>query len=422
MKARAPVLSIAALQSLCVFYVLAWCLAPQLAIDAVWRVALAAAFAGWFALEGLRNGFAQLANGTAALVLFFLLYTATVQLITGGPAHVVHNVQMHILLVCALIGIAYRGARLRELEWLALPALAILGAAIGKTLFAIAADPHAARHVVRTSAAALELLRTGVGGYQLVYASALAAPVLLVLLKAGRPRAFFAALTAVWALACSLVLAAGYSIAVFVLLIGSVLALFMPPSRAAPMQLVFVVGAVVVVALALDPLLGMAESLAAGTKYLKKIADLRQSLAIGESVGTASDRMSRYARSLSLFAGSPLVGTLLYAPLGKHSQLLDTFARYGAPIGLVGLFVLVRLPGRLMRTAPGDRSPASLVLQTALALYLTLNNATAAHGAVVYLLLPATAFAAARRRARTRAPPRFAARRSAQPARPGMAR
>ncbi|GAB5377028.1 MAG: hypothetical protein AcusKO_34900 [Acuticoccus sp.] len=364
----------------------------------MWRALLAAAFASWFALEGLRNGLARLANRAAAWVLFLLAYTTVVQLVTGGPAEVLRNVQMHILLVCALIGIAYRGERLGELAWTLLPALALLGAAIAATLQAIAADPHAARHVVRTSTAALALLRAGVGGYQLTYACALLAPVLLVLLRSGHPSPFFAALAGLWLAASALVLAAGFSIAVLVLAVGTALALFWrAPRRAAPVQALFALGALAAALLALDPLLALAEGFAENTKYARKIADLRDSLDLGESVGTASDRLSRYLRSLALFADAPLTGTLFYAPLGKHSQLLDGFARYGVLIGLVGLAVLVRLPGRLLAAATPWQSPVALVVQVTLAIYLTLNNATAAHGAVVYLLLPALAFAAARR-------------------------
>lgn len=413
-RPRPPALSYAAAQSACVLYILAWCLYPPLAIDGVWRALLAAAFALWFALEGLRNGLARLANGAAAWVLLLLGYTAVVQLLTGGPAEVLRNVQMHILLVCALVGIAYRGERLGELGWTLLPALALLGAAIGATLQAIATDPHAARHVVRTSEAALALLRAGVGGYQLAYACALLAPVLLVILRSGRASPFFAALAGLWLAASALVLAAGFSIAVLVLATGTVLALlWRAPGRAAPLQALFAFGVLAAVLLALDPLLAFAEGFAGGTKYARKIADLRDSLDLGESVGTASDRLSRYLRSLALFADAPLTGTLFYAPLGKHSQLLDMFARYGGLIGLVGLAVLVRLPGRLLTAATPSPNSMALVVQVTLAIYLTLNNATAAHGAVVYLLLPALAHAAARRVRRSAPLPRrplFAAR------------
>ncbi len=407
-------LTVARMQSVCVFYILLWCLVPQLAIDAPWRIALAGAFAGWFALEGLRNGLAHLANGPAALTLTFLGYTLAVQLLTGGPADVVRGVQLDICLVVALIGIAYRGARLRELEWLVVPVLAVLCVSLALTYKALANDPHAARLVVRSSAAALELLRAGVGGYQLVYAAALLAPLLFLLtLASDWPRSLLAwAMAGALAAAAAVVLAAGYGIAVVIVLTGMLAALGGGgDGRGRLLRALVVLAAAAVLLVALDPLLAFTEAMAEGTKYAKKLADLRESISLGESVGTTSERLSRYLRSLSLFAGSPLWGVLYYDSLGKHSQILDTFARYGAPIGLIGLYVLVRLPALLLAPLPRGSAHAPLVLMLALSLFLGLNTGTAAPGAVAYLLAPMLTFACGRRA--------FAGR-AARPARSGM--
>ncbi|MEO1104612.1 MAG: hypothetical protein AAFW98_12905, partial [Pseudomonadota bacterium] len=78
------ILTIAQLQAACILYIAAWCLFPPLAIDLVWRVALAAAVAAFFALEAIRNGLGSLYNWPAGLVLSFTGYTLLVQLLTGG--------------------------------------------------------------------------------------------------------------------------------------------------------------------------------------------------------------------------------------------------------------------------------------------------------------------------------------------------
>lgn len=397
---RPIALTVARAQSLCVFYVLLWCLFPPLAIDTVWRLLLFAAFAVWFALEGLRNGLSRLANAAAALTLLFLGYTTLVQVLIGGPADVIRAIQLDICLVCALIGIAYRGARLKELEWLVLPLLGVLTLSIGLTLQALAENPHAARLVVRTSDEALALLRAGVGGYQLVYANAVLAPLLfLTLLRGFRLSSLFSLAVAVtFGAAILLVFSAGYSIAVLTLLTGmAVCLLAVHDGHLALAEVVVAVIALLLVLLALDPFLAYGEMLANGTKYAKKLADLRQSISLGESVGTASDRATRYLRSMSLFLESPVFGVLSYDRLGKHSQILDTFARYGGLIGILGVFVLVRLPALLIAPMPRGSANAPLVMMTTITIFLMLNKATAAHGAVVYLVAPMISFAYGRR-------------------------
>ncbi|MEM9221684.1 MAG: hypothetical protein AAGB11_04690 [Pseudomonadota bacterium] len=400
-KAPPRVVTIAHMQAVCVLYIAAWCLFPPLAVDTIWRVLVAGAFAAFFGLEILRNGLVSFYNWPSALVALFLVYTATVQFVVGGAEDLLRAIQMHIVCVCALIGIAYRGARWRELSWTLPPILALLAISMALTVMELRTDPHAARIVVRTSAEAIELLRSGVGGYQLVYAAVVLAPLLLLFLLKGKgfDPPFTVLVVTLLLAAWATILSAGYSIALVIALLGSAIALFARVSNPTGLLLQAAVAALICAFafLAVDPILAGAESFAEGTKYFKKIADLRASLDLGESVGTASHRLERYSRSASLFLGSPFLGTLTYEPIGKHSQLLDTFARYGGLMGIVGLYLLVRLPATLLPPMPTRAGHAPVVVMVTVGLFLLLNNATAAHGAAVYILTPALAYAFGRR-------------------------
>ncbi|MEM0906046.1 MAG: hypothetical protein AAGJ94_01690 [Pseudomonadota bacterium] len=404
MPARSAIrgaMTIAFAQSVCVLYILIWCLFPPLAIDAVWRYGLVAAFGAWCCLEGLRNGFQRFANGPAGWTLLFLSYTVVIQLMVGGFAEVVRGIQLHIALACALVAIAYRGRRFQELEWLIAPVLVLMAITLIKTLSALLGDPHAARTVVRTSPEALSLLRSGVGGYQTVYVCAVLAPLFLVFVARGRwvGDALGKAVGLFMIASVGVVLAGGFGLAVFVLTLASGLALwaYRGGTRSLVVRTTLVIAALGVAVLAYEVVLNGAEHLAEGTKYAKKIDHVRQSLALGEMVGTASDRASRYVRSVDIFLSSPLFGVLSYEPVGKHSQILDTFARYGVFVGLLGVFILVRLPGWLLPPLPKGTDHAPIVLSSAAGLFLMFNNATAAHGAAVYLLAPMVAYAFGRR-------------------------
>ncbi|MEM8663754.1 MAG: hypothetical protein AAGF49_06485 [Pseudomonadota bacterium] len=403
MKARAApaVITVAQLQAGCVLYIAAWSLFPPLAIDPLWRALLVVAVAGFFGLEAMRSGLGRLYNWPAGLVVAFMAYTVLVQLLTGGWQDVIRAVQLHIVCVCALIGIAMRGARLREMEWTLLPILALLAGAMALTVIELLNNPYAARIVVRTSEEAIVLLRAGVGGYQLVYAGVVLAPLLALFVVSGRrfEATYVLMLVFMLAIALTLIVTAGYSIALAIAALCTALALFAKRTDAG--GLLLQVCAVVAIAagamMVLDPLLAVGETMAEGTRYAKKLADLRASLEIGESVGTAFDRSERYLHSLWAFLSAPVLGMQVHDPLGDHSQLLDTFARYGAPIGVIAITVLVWLPAALLPPLPASARHAPFVMMLAIGLFLSVNNATAAHGAIAFLVAPILAYSFGRR-------------------------
>lgn len=69
----------------------------------------------------------------------------------------------------------------------------------------------------------------------------------------------------------------------------------------------------------------------------RKLIYSRDALVYGvdfEDSGFAT-RYERYTRDLGLIFGSPIWGALSYIAIGKHSFILDFFAQYGIPLGIV---------------------------------------------------------------------------------------
>jgi hypothetical protein len=135
---------------------------------------------------------------------------------------------------------------------------------------------------------------------------------------------------------------------------------------------------------AVKPVLGLLQDVAVGTEYDAKLRDIRDSLEGGRNIGAVDARAERYTRSFKLFLENPVIGTLTFDDVGKHSAVLDRFAQYGFGIGLLFLALLAYMPIRMIRSSsvPIGLTIAFLVVAVG---FPMLNNVFMSWGLILYV-------------------------------------
>lgn len=392
-------LSAQSLQRVANSYVIVWTLSPVLAYGATWRILLVTAMTFWLLLE-LRAPRSVLLRPSWPVIgaAVFALYVLAIEWLVPDSGLVSRHYQILIMFFFLVVGESLRRGRdgdARFYFWLILLLLPVWSFT---TLSAIDEfGTNVARTISRSSDVARELTEEGVGGYAFVYAVLLCLPFVLYLSASRRRlhwltrsrrlrRVGFLLLLVNAALCLLVLLRAGFSIALF-LAAFAVAILFLIRSRRVLQfgaGIVFAALLAVMAVAMMEPILLNVQDLAAGTEYEAKIADIRHSLEEGGSVGTLEGRNERYLRSARLFFENPLIGTLQFDDVGKHSAILDRFAQYGVAIGALFVALLVYVPLRALR---GSRVPIGLALAfLVVALCFPLiNNVFAAWGLILYV-------------------------------------
>ena len=97
-----------------------------------------------------------------------------------------------------------------------------------------------------------------------------------------------------------------------------------------------------------------------GTKVVRKIEDLL-STAEGDTADSFANRITRYWWSIQTCFRYPIIGGRLFnGQVGGHSEILDTFARYGVWGGVPLLTIIFHVP-RYFK----NRYPTATVIATA---------------------------------------------------------
>lgn len=393
-------------QNIAIAYICIWATAPILSYSAEARVLTVGALALWVAIEAMRRR-SVLWHWTLpiTLALVYIGYTGIVEGMLSGAEGLIRNLQLWIMLLF-LVVYETRRRDLRSLIplfWLMLAMMPIWQ----MITFAVVTgeDSHAARVIVRSSEEAQELTSQGVGGYGLVYATVLMLPGLIGIVQRGLrlDRALLP-----WPLrslpiwlpsglivlnivtGVALILTAGYSIAVITLATIVLSAILL--KRFSPWRLLFVVFLSILFALFAEMLLEMILTellpLAEGTNFALKINDILASLQSNEAVGTLAMRQERYVRSFLLFLDNPVIGVLEFASVGKHSSILDTFARFGIIIGSVFVYLIAYLPWRAIQVAGARNFGVPFAMLIAITLTFGLNNGFMAAGVMMFIVFP----------------------------------
>lgn len=380
-------------------YLIVWQLSPPLAYGAGWRVLAVLAMLLWLALDTLATrSVLRRPNWAVLACVAFVLYTVFIEWLVPDAGTINRQFQIWIMFFFLLVGESQQRARSDEARfcfWVILLVLPVWSISTLWGINTIGAD--VARTISRSSAESRELLAQGVGGFGFVYTLVLCIPFLTHLAfrtasKTDIPQARWkrrASRLLIWAnlvLSVLVVLRAGYAIAL--ILTGfAVLCVMLIRSRRSQslaISVSFVCLLVFMAIVSVNPILQSLEGAATGTEYSAKVRDIRDSLASDESTGTVEGRTERYLRSLRLFGENPIIGTLTFDDVGKHSAVLDRFAQYGAVFGFLFLALLMFVPARYLRSrqVPIGLSLSFLVVAIG---FPMLNNVFMSWGLILYV-------------------------------------
>lgn len=412
-------------QNLAVAYVCLWATSPMLAYGLGFRLLAVLAVGGWALLEMFRpGGIFTRPTLPVVLTLFFVGYTAIMELALGSEGSIVQHLQIWIMLFFLIF---YESRRhdvrsMAPIFWFMLATFPIWFYTTYTGFDAFGS--HAARYLTRSSDMARELTSDGVGGYSLVYGIVVLLPVLVLMLLNTRrfvpldeprflrplsriPFIIQALILANLVLGIAVVVRAGFSIAIVLAVFSIAISLVF--KRRSPLMLMMtplmLMIAWLAYQMALIPVLEAIRPLAEGTAYHRKILDVIESLQDEQSQGTLDDRVSRYLRSIDLFIHNPIFGVISDRDVGKHSEYLDTFARYGVLVGSVFVYLLTYLPVRMMRGMRDNFGLAFSVFGIMVLLPL-LNNVFASLGVILFIMVPVACQLVERARRRSPAGPR----------------
>jgi len=380
-----------------------WVISPPMAYGTEWRVIAVASALVWIACEVTRSsGVVRKPTPLVLAATGFVLYTLLIELIIPDITTITHFFQIWILCLFLVISesFARRGIHaLAPFFYIVLLLLPIWSIATLIGYETVAAD--ASRTMSRSSAQAEDFAAMGIGGYGFVYTSVLALPVLAFLsLKWPFPDITFSnnrtlAITK-WivhinfALSTLVIINAGYTIALITAITSiALLVTFRAQSRHVLMKSATLALALLCLfVIFYNPVINAIEELATGTEYSEKVEDIKYTLEYGNVTGSIETRWERYTRSIELFFQHPILGTLTFDDVGKHSSFLDTFAQYGFFIGLLFSFILLFKPLNSLHSKTISSTLAISILFLVIMIPL-LNRIFGAFGCVLFLFYPA---------------------------------
>ncbi|TKZ17447.1 hypothetical protein FAP39_14260 [Shimia litoralis] len=396
-----------AIQNACVMVVCVWALTPPLAYSGVARLASLSAVGGWLLIEAYRpRGIVRAPTLPVFLVFVYLVYTILLEVLTRGVSGIISSSQLYIMLFFLLAQQARRNemASLYTVFWLVICLNVIW---MSSTLAYLSmVDARAMRVLVRSGAEAEALSALGVGGYAMAYGAVLLLPALTILSLRPRlidrlqPPRFMKTIPllprlTIWyltAVSITLIVRSQFSTAVLVLAV--VLSLTLILWRLSNLRLLAAVFAIFFLvlfgeALIIEVLLVL-RNYAEETNYTLKINDMLAALQTDDVSGTAQDRIERYVRSAKLFLASPLWGVLDYTDVGKHSTILDAFARWGVVIGAILVYLVSFVQIRALRSLHAVSGGAGVALGTLAAVLLVfgLNKHFMAAGITIFIIYP----------------------------------
>ena len=332
------------LQMVSVLYLLVWSVAPPLQLDMIYRLlALGLAFV-WFFIEFFRRFEFTMIQIWCAL---FMVAVAVIAYLRSGPSAMMGEIAVYMMVLAYFINI-YSSDSWQHYRIVIPITLALLIFFNYRTFNALSEDATIARRLVRDSEELYSYMRSGVGGYGLVYPQVCITPVVLAwTLKSFEHNKLYFLLGVAWTVTFWLVLNnAGYSIAVISTVVSALVLIFYRRQSVLPAFLLsaalIIVGVLLLVYA--EGFRNLVLQIFEGTKVVRKIEDLL-STAEGETADSFAARINRYWWSIRTSLQYPLIGATLFDGLiGGHSEILDAFARYGIWGGIPTLIMIFRTP------------------------------------------------------------------------------
>ena len=328
------------MQMVAVLYLMVWSIAPPLQIDLVFRLLALGLAVVWFFIEFLnRFEFTNIQIWCA----IFMVAVALMAYLLNGVGAILAEISVYMMVLAYFISI-YSADSWQNYKIVVPLTLGLLIFFNYRTVTELVNDPTIARLLVRDTPELYDYMRRGVGGYGLVYPQVVIAPVVYAwTLMSFRKNKFFFFLGVAWAVSFfALILNAGYSIAVIVSVISLAILIFYRRQSVFPAFIISfaLIAAIVLMLVYVESFRNLIMQIFDGTKVVRKIEDLL-STAEGETADSFANRIERYWWSIQTCFQYPIIGCRLFGGrVGGHSELLDTFAKYGVWGGIPLLLII----------------------------------------------------------------------------------
>lgn len=370
-----------------------WCVSPTLFTIGPLRLVVLGSIAVWMAWEFAQGSRSPIMRIRSALVLTLMIYLAVIIAMADGADALLGNIQLFVCFALALLGFRIAASADIPRGWIAFILIAVLTLHAGLTIVELTVDGRAARIIVRSDGESIGMMRRGIGGYALVYSWVLLLPAMLYASwRTWRvDRRLSLACLASATIGATLIVMAGYTIALLAA-VSACGVMFLGQDRlnARTLATVLAVSLLALIVFAnFEGLLDTAVEMARGSRFQAKFDAIRIGFLEGDVTGTLSDRVERYSRSFALFLANPLFGTFSVRDVGKHSEILDTFAQFGPVAGIGLIYVMVIMPIKMWARQSSPAFAPKLATVYAIFVILASNNISASQGAVVFLILPA---------------------------------
>lgn len=345
------------IQSAIVLYLIAWTISPPLQIDTIYRLIALGAAIVWFILD-IPNNVKYEKIHFLAILFLLLVMIVTVFQYEGDLSKMLKPINYYILVMAFLMAYAYKD-RWNELTPL-IPIVLLLFAFFNfKSNQAVVEDPTVARLIVRDDPSIYHYMRSGVGGYNLLYPQVCVLPIVVLwIIGVFKESKIKFAIGVLWLVSYIMfLLNSGYTIAL-VTSIASLIILFFYKRKNVGLAVIITALLVVLLVWLIGYVDGFRNALLdffEGTKVARKVEDIYLSITTDDTADSIMVRAKRYKESIETMFKFPIIGGLWFKSGGGHSALLDTIAKYGIFGGYIFIKIIFELPLKLKKESKDKR-------------------------------------------------------------------
>lgn len=326
-----------------ILYIIAWCVSPPLAYGSIYRV-IAIIAVVIVVFSSMRATLPSLKSRLNQCILL-CLYMLVVCFFTGESF--VGKIGTFIILLTsvsfALWNYRY-GIDLKKLEFLIIFTIGLYCIWNTTTLIAASTDGHIMRALVRNSDISIACAKRGIGGYGYLYSVVAMLPIGIYMLR-SRHNIIIRAIIVYFVISGFIL---SYVSQYFIALILSALIfpmLYIANKHKDGMNMssyIIIFGLLLLFFFNLELILDFLINIVNIPSLNRKLIGMQNTLLYGGDVEDSEfgERYERYMRDLGLILRSPLFGVFKYSAVGKHSNILDFFAQYGTPLGIVYFKIL----------------------------------------------------------------------------------
>lgn len=321
-----------------------WTIIPQVQVDMIYRLIILLCLVISL-LRSMSRGTGKDSFSALAIGLLFL----AIDFFKGGVSRILLNFATYFMLILVVVFCSLRDRK----DFMVSNRLYILSVFFCtvfnlRTIIAILMNNTIIRTMVLDSEGSKTLLKSGIGGFGLVFSQTILIWCSLFLVLYTQMKIWKRIILVAHIISAAVLITyAQFMVGVISLIVG-VIALILNQNRFNKgIKRVILLLGIIVVFLNIENILTFLYLHSGGTVYQEKILQFIHFFSGEELTGDSAARVSVYGSSINIFLKSPLIGTIFNQTSGGHSTLLDILAKYGVLVG-IPLILLLFLPIRFI--------------------------------------------------------------------------